>query len=260
MKFIIFMFLIFLIIILLFYYINKYFSTNEHITNKNNIIFLKKDELYEILKKDEDNYYSKFYKNDFTSRKIKNINEYLEIIKSSVDNINDYEKNKITLSIKKADDFFKNIDYKWFNGNKAIDIKWIIGLVKDKTYEAGLPHTRHDIIIISKKDVNNFSDEKLIKTFIHEKIHLYQKKYKNDVELYLNEFNFKKIKLRDENDNTRANPDLDNFIYADNNNNQLKAVFNNNPSSIEDIKYIPYNNQSSEHPFEKMAIFIENLK
>ena len=83
--------------------------------------------------------------------------------------------------------------------------------------------------------------------------------YPNDINIYLNINNLKKYKKKTENDNIRANPDLDSWIYIDNNNNVYKAVYNKNPQSVEDIEYFPYNSQSSEHPFEKMAIEIENL-
>ena len=76
---------------------------------------------------------------------------------------------------------------------------------------------------------------------------------------YLQNNNFTKIKEREENDNIRANPDLDNFIYQDENYNTYKAVYNNNPNSIEDITYYPYNEQYYEHPNERMAIEFENI-
>ena len=53
--------------------------------------------------------------------------------------------------------------------------------------------------------------------------------------------------------------DLDNWIYQDSSEKLYKAIYNNNPNSIEDIEYYPVNKQSYEHPFEKMAIYIENI-
>ena len=75
---------------------------------------------------------------------------------------------------------------------------------------------------------------------------------------YISFYNFKKIKKRDEYDNIRANPDLDNYIYQDSDNNTYKAQYNKNVLSVEDIVYYPKNNQMYVHPFEKMAIEIEN--
>ena len=235
-------------------------NTYDHYHNNNNIYFLNKNQLYNFLKHDEDKYFESFYKNDYISRNIKNIDHYLDLIKESVSDFDNNEKNKIIKAIYEVNQFFSNIKYNWFNGEYANQIKWIFGTVKNKNYENGLPHTRNNIIIISKNDIKNYSHDKLIKTLIHEKVHIYQKIYKLHVQIYLKQNNIKIFKKRDEKDNTRSNPDLDNYIYIDSNNNIYKAIYNKNPKSIEDIKYTPFPNQSSEHPFEKMAIFIENLK
>jgi hypothetical protein len=248
------------ILIILFVLINNFFKKKDNENFNNKIVFLKGYELYKILKEDNDNYYKTFFDNDFYSRKIKNINEYIELIKSSPTDFNDSEKLKLTKCIKEADVFFENIFFEWFDGKKSVTIPWVLGIVKNKLYENGLPHTRNNIIIISKDNINDFTELKLTKTLIHEKVHIYQKIYKNEVITYLKKNNFIKYKKKSNLDNIRSNPDLDNWIYKDSNNNILKAVYNNNPSSIEDIKYLPINNQSYEHPYEKMAIEIEKLK
>ena len=154
----------------------------------------------------------------------------------------------------------KNINLKWFNGYKASLIPWNLGCINGKLYENGLPHTRNDIILISNKDINKYNVNKLVKTLIHEKVHIYQKIYPNDCNIYIQTHNFTKLKIRNNNDNIRANPDLDNWIYKDKNEKIYKAEYNNKfPKSIEDITYYPLNSQSYEHPYEKMAIDIEHL-
>ena len=222
------------------------------------IIFINSNDLNNILVEDKDNYYKSFFIKDYKTRNIKNINEYIDFIKNSVSNFNNNQKDKIKKCIYKANLKILKINLEWFNGNKAIKIPWKIGCIKEKLYEYGLPHTRNDIIIISSNDIDNFSENKLIKTLIHEKVHIYQKKYYIEVLKYLKMNGFKKIKKRDENDNIRANPDLDDWIYEDKNH-IYKAIYNKNPSNITDITYYPINKQSYEHPFEKMAIDIENL-
>jgi hypothetical protein len=224
------------------------------------INFLNSNELYDILKYDEDNYYKTFYELDLKTRNINNIKEYINLIKISVCNLNEKEKNKLILCIKNADARLEKIYFDWFDGKKAKELIWNIGCVKGKYYENGLPHTRGNIIILSKENINEYSEKKLTNTLIHEKVHIYQKKYSEDVQKYLDEHNFKIVKKKDSNDNIRANPDLNNFIYQDNNNNIYKAIYKDNPKSIEDIIYSPINTQSYEHPFENMAIFIENYK
>ena len=86
-----------------------------------------------------------------------------------------------------------------------------------------------------------------------------KKKYKDDIDKYLKKNNISILKQREEKDMVRANPDLDNYIYT-NNNIIYSAKYNSaKPSSIVDIEYNNDGTQSSEHPFEKMAIDIENL-
>jgi hypothetical protein len=253
--------IIFFLIIIFILSIQKLFIYIDYFTNYDNIdiLFLSKENLYNILKNNKDSYYNKFYKNDFKARNINNINEYIYNIKYYIEDMNNEHKKKLKNCIIKVNNFFNNINKDWFNGIKANNINWIIGMNIGNYYENGLPHTRDNVIILSKHHIENYDEHKLIKTLIHEKVHLYQKIYKDDVNIYIKKNNFTKIKLRNEFDNIRANPDLDNWIYKDNKNNILKATYNNNPSSIEDIKYSPINVQSYEHPFEKMAIEIENL-
>lgn len=249
----------FIVTIFIYLFLSYYINYNKiSIENfNNNIYFLDNNELFNILTSDNDNYFKSFLNNDFISRKINNINEYFINIKMSVTDFNDNEIKKIKSCIENINLKLLNIDLLWFNGKKAYEIPWKIGCIKGKLYENGLPHTRDDVIVLSKDHVNDYSIKKLMKTLMHEKVHVYQKIYKIDVEKYIKMNNFTKLKERSIQDNIRANPDLDNWVYRDSSNNVYRAIYNDNPSSIEDITYLPFNSQSYEHPFEKMAIYIE---
>ena len=242
----------FIFLFILFFLMNNYISIKYIEKFDDNIIFLNNHELLEILLNNQDKYYDSFFENDFTARNIKNIDEYKNLIKESVSNFNNKQKNKIKKCIENADKYFSSLHLDWLDGNKMNKLKWIIGCIKGKYYENGLPHTRNNIIIITSNERN------LTRTLIHEKVHIYQKYYNDDIQKYINKNKFIKIKKRESFDNIRANPDLDNWIYKDHENKIYKALYNNNPVSIEDINYIPINNQSCEHPYEKMAIEIEN--
>jgi hypothetical protein len=222
------------------------------------IHFLDKEQLFDLLKNDNDNYYKTFSKNDYKTRNINNINEYINLIKESTTDFTHLEKDKLIRCIEKVNIYFDNIKYEWFDGNKANAILWKIGCVKGKLYENGLPHTRIDTIILSKEHLNTY-DNKLIKLLIHEKIHVYQKMYPNDVQLYIKLNGFIPIKKREMNDNIRANPDLDNWIYKDKESNIYKAEYKKDPKTIRDVIYYPSDSQLYEHPYETMAITIENL-
>ena len=249
--------LVFFILINCLFYFYKKKVVNEFF--KNNIIFLNKEQLYKILILNEDKYYEHFYNLDYKARKIKSIDEYIIYIKKAVCDGDKECKEKISRCIMKADNFFENIHFSYFNGKKNNSIPWKIGFVQTKLYENGLPHTRNDTIILHVDKIKYSSMHNLIKTLIHEKVHIYQKKYPEQIQNYLDNKKFKRVKERGPYDNIRANPDLDNYIYQDENHLSYKALYNKNPSSIEDIIYYPQNNQSYEHPYEKMAIDIENL-
>jgi hypothetical protein len=259
-----------IVIIVLFYFFNLFLknkitnkNTNKSIenfdNNINNIIFLNRDELLELLIDNNDNYYETFYNNDYKTRNIDTIEEYFEYIKSSVDNFDNDSIIKLKQCINNADLIMEKISFKWFDGKKANKIPWKLGCIKGKLYENGLPHTRSDVIIISKENVKDYNMNKLTKTLIHEKVHIYQKRYPDDMLIYLKENNFIKVKSRENDDNIRSNPDLDNFIYKDAEDNIYKATYLDNAVNIEDIKYSPIDHQSYEHPYEKMAIFIEKM-
>ena len=245
-------------------------DNNKNIeTFSNKIIFYKKDILFNVLKKDNDKYFQSFFDIDFKVRHISNINDYYDILYNSlcdpdeiiINKIKDYIiiiKNKIenVMSRLKRDNKDR---YKYVHLEKMNELIWKIGFVCNNNYENGLPHTRDDIIILNKNKVMLNSDIKNIKTLIHEQIHIYQKKYPNEVLYYLEQMNFSKVKKRNKYDNIRANPDLDDFIYKDKHNNTYMAKYIDNANSIEDIIYYPYNQQSYEHPNEKMAIEFETI-
>lgn len=237
------------IIILIFLYISFRF-VKEHFPNNTKI--LNKDELLNVIL-NNDNYYNTFNSLDLKVRNVRNIDEYKQIIITEPTTINYYEEYLIKSSINKIKHSLDNYYVIGFDGKKANEIIWTIGIVDGKKYEDGLPHTINNIIIIPKSLIysNNLKD-----TLIHELVHVYQKIYPEDIKEYLNHHNFKittRPKL-----NIRANPDLDNNIYVDSNNNKMLCIYNDDPKSIMDTTYYPENNPSSEHPFELMAYTIEN--
>ena len=231
--------------------IPKISSKAEYFTD-DNLKLLTKDELNNILLNDSDNYYKRFTKLDLQVRNVNSVSEYKKKIKNIHYSNNSSDYIKILNIINKINNIFKNYNIIGFDGNKASNIKWKIGIINNNVYEYGLPHTRNDIIIISEKVLN---DNRLLNILLHEKIHIYQKLYRNDIEKYLKNNNFKKSKIKT--DNIRANPDIDEYIYKNANNEDMLCVYNQNPKSILDVTYYPNNNLNNEHPLEYMAYTIE---
>jgi len=248
--------LITLIVILILWQV--FFREKDNFNNVLNI-FLSKSELEKYLIKDYDNYYKNFNETDFKVRNINSLNDYYDIIKNSCINISYKEQEILNKCINIANtkiSKFKDA-LKGFDGKKCSKLEWKIGLINNDNYEAGMPHTRNDIIILPKK-ILNMSPNKIVSTLVHEKIHVYQKQYPDDIELYLQENGFKKHSHKSNFKNIRANPDLDQFVYTNNNGQLMRSIYDNNPSDINSVKIIPINSIEHEHPFEYMAYYIQN--
>ena len=236
----------------------NYISINEN--ENNNIIFLTKEELFNFLKLDIDNYHKSFTKKDLNVRNISNPNEYIDKIYNSVSEFNNNEKKTLEKCINKISKNLDKVNFDYFNGEKANNIIWKIGCIDGNEYENGLPHTRNNVIILNKNDLQKNSTNYIISTLIHEKVHIYQKMYPEDINNYLEKNNFKRIAERsalNNSENIRANPDLDKWVYQDNNK-MYKAIYQPSAKTVSDVQYSSNDGQKSEHPFEKMAIEIED--
>jgi hypothetical protein len=226
-------------------------------TNINNNIFLSKFELEKYLIKDYDDYYKYFNETDFKVRNIKSLNDYYNIIKKSCIDISKQEQEYLNKLINIANEKISKYYIKGFNGLKCSKLEWKIGLINDDNYEAGMPHTRHDVIILPKKILFN-DNLNLISTLIHEKVHVYQKKFPKDIEIYLKENGFKKHSHKSNFKNIRSNPDLDDFVYTNKNGQLMRSIYNNNATNINSVEIIPINSVEYEHPLEYMAYYIQN--
>jgi hypothetical protein len=218
-----------------------------------NIVFLNKNELSSFLINDKDNYYKSFNEKDLIVRKISNIDEYNEKIRNSTVDFSLYQKEKIMFCVEKLNNMLINVKYPWFDGKKATQTPWKFGSINGSDYENGLPHTRNDVIILPQVALDNYSHHELTKLILHEKIHVYQKMYPSDIETYIQHNNYYKFKKRAEIVDSRANPDLNEWVYNDSTNKTFVAIYNSKPSNISDVQFYPNNNSSEEHPFEKMA-------
>ncbi len=255
--------ILFFVIILILWFIYLIYNHKNKMenfeNNKNsNIQFLTKDEVFNMLKEDKDNYFGSFTIYDWEVRNAYNKEQYLDKIKESIHELNNEQKERLTKLTKIIDEKIKNVKLPYFNGEKASLIQWNFGYTLGKNYEDGLPHTRNDIIMLGQNTVKQ-DDKNLMKTLTHEKVHLYQKLYPDDNEKYKEFKGFRRLRRREVNDKIRANPDIDSYIYIDKNGNELKTVYNEKATGLEDTKTYPEDNQSSEHPNEAMAIEIEKM-
>lgn len=180
------------------------------------------------------------------------------------------EANKLTAS-------YKNLQ----------QLEWRIAKVKN-TVEYGLPHTMGNMVVINRNTLLR-PEKEVIKTMIHEKIHIYQRMNSASARQWVTKNGFRTLlpseftslnkdllQLR------RSNPDLDKNTYIHEKSNLvLRQLYNSNtPSSIMDSKAvgipmsgnynpIPLTNDmlglpktfycQLEHPYEIMACLISEM-
>ena len=274
----------------------KYTNNSDESGANDHIYFMTYKETANFFAKDNDRYVRNLTELDLHARNVKTHIEYLNNIEDTAISFTDDEKESLVICAKNADEYLRNEAFKelkyggYLNGNDIADIKWIFAntytnyfndVIKEN--EQGLPHTRENIIFLSKNVLKNDVSNRLnlTNTLIHEKIHIYQR-YNPDIfakiikEMGLKELNkatFKHAKY------IRSNPDTnDKIYYYDKSGNSYLAYLNilgegegmgegdgtnidienimvclyrnDKPNSINDVKQ---SNFATEHPYEKIA-------
>jgi hypothetical protein len=259
--------IIFVVFILLLFYKTGGCNCKENFflknANINNVSFMTKGETSQFLESNWDNYYDTFSIYDLEARKVRDLDTYISKIKESTSDFSEEQKERLRKLAKKADLKISKINKPWLNGDILSKMSWRFGYTINGDYEGGLPHTRGDkdvdVIMLGDKLLNNDNDY-LTGTLIHEKVHLYQRKFPQDVEKYKDEKRLRRWKRRDKNDMVRANPDIDEYIYKNEKNETLMSKYKDEtPTGLEDVITTPEDGQKNEHPNEMMAIEIEEM-
>lgn len=250
----IFFFLAILIVLVLLYkYLIKEGFVNQLNTN-NNIIFLSTEQTQDFFNKDPDFYMANLSPTDLYARKVKLAADYKFKACEAAACFSDEQKQRITTAAKKADEFFSKVQVQGIDCLKIAEIPWIFAYTKGNMYENGLPHTRGDIIFLSSNI--NETQKDLIRLLIHEKVHIYERLYPEEIDSYLEHHGYIKWKQRLGVPRIRANPDLNNWIYIDPNTQKpMMALYTSDkPTNISDTTLT---NVSFEHPYELLAYNME---
>ena len=276
MKYI-FALLLFIIVIAIISYISYYIYSNLIFTHTNdvkkitekyenieNIHFMTYKETADFFTKDTDMYVRNMSDLDLHARKVKTYIEYINNIEDTAISFTDEEKELLIKCAKNADIYlrketFKELDYaKYINGNNIADIKWIFANTYTNRYnnilkenEEGLPHTRENIIFLSK-NVLKYDELALTNTLIHEKIHIYQRYNSSIFDKIIKEMGLKELDIKTYKyaKYIRSNPDTNNKIYYNGDKIMVCLYRNDKPNSINDVIH---NNYATEHPYEKIA-------
>lgn len=266
------------------------------------IYFMTYKETANFFAKDRDRYVRNLSDLDLHARGVKTHVEYMNNIEDTAISFTDDEKELLERCAKDADKYlrnerFKDVDYgKHLNGNDIADIKWIFAntytnyhLDTIKEYEQGLPHTRENVILLSKNVLKNDALN-LTNTLLHEKIHIYQRYNPKIFDTIIKEMGLKELDRKHfkQAKYIRSNPDTNNKLYyyptvkngnggsggssildiitgSDNSDDDAVATAvpkydidkvmvcmyrNDTPNSINDVIQ---KNYTAEHPYEKIA-------
>ena len=172
--------------------------------------FLTDLETKTIILNDEDGYINGLTNDDLVKRGVTSIEEYIQKISSSPMNFTNEEKDIIEDSVTKAQIFFEELKDHFIDSKLISNMNWNFGLTIDEEYEMGLPHTRYDVIFLTPSHIKR---KDIVKLLIHEKIHVYQRKYKKMFQEKLLENGYEIIGERKKRKDLRSNPDLDEYVY-----------------------------------------------
>lgn len=224
------------------------------------IEFLHPQELNAWLLKDPDNYYSTFFEKDLQVRNSENTETYKKNLEKCVSYPTLLQKCKLYWAVFECNRFFKQQKEQYGEVimgcvmDDLMQLPWTFGIIENEDYEGGLPHTRKHVIILQSNIINVYNHKQLTELCIHEKIHVYQKMYPDETQQYIDN-HYEKVKKREEQDNIRANPDIDEWIYMDKTTGEiLKCNYREDAKKIVDVVD---SNQMREHPMEKMAVAFE---
>ena len=270
-------------------------NTEKYENNDDNIYFMTYKDTANFFMKDNDRYVRNMSELDLHARNVKTHVEYLHNIEETAISFTDEEKELLVKCANNADNYlrketFSELKYgKYLNGSNIAGIKWVFAntytnyfndVIKEN--EQGLPHTRENIILLSK-NVLKYDELNLTNTLIQEKIHIYQR-YNSDIfDKIIKDMGLKELdkKMFKHAKYIRSNPDTNNklYYYAKNNDNSMGLLNtmmniggeaednkeikdyddekvmvclyrNDKPNSINDVKQKDY---AAEHPYEKVA-------
>lgn len=233
----------------------KFFIT-KNIFILNNNLFVDKETSYNNIINSR--YFNTLNKINLQARGCNNLEDCKKIYKENLTEFTIEEKDTLRNLITHANDITNNL--KKFN-----KIPWKFSKTSSKI-ENGFPFTIGKIIYISDAFLKK-SEKYKLETIIHEKIHVFQRKYKRKTQKLYEDLEFKKIKLIID-PLRRHNPDLDGFDYKYNGVIIYNKFNNHEPTGLIDSNtvYLPYNKNivnkmisnsyNNEHPNEIFAYII----
>jgi hypothetical protein len=224
--------------------------SRECYSSRTPVRILTADETFEVISSNYE-FWNQLSDAEWAKRKVTNYREYMASIRPFLVTLKKGDDKTLKNACVEADRQLGSISLPYFNGRKAAELQWKIGVWHGDIYEFGWPHTMGDVVLLPDHVLRS-SIANLVSLLMHEKVHIYQRKFPNDVKNYLHHFGFYKLRERSRTSphDPRPNPDTDNIIYAWKGRPYTEqTVDKNEPNPYKTSQYF-------EHPNERMAIEI----
>lgn len=186
---------------------------------------------------------------DLRARRAQTKQSYYDQYLSAISEFTGEQKEVMKAIIKEADKFL--LPY-----NNIYHIAWKIARVNG--VEEGYPHTHGDTIFVSD-DIFTLKPKSMVATMIHEKIHVFQRKFVLETNLLVQKvWGYKMFGLRNSSPNARNNPDLNGIIYGKTSR-VCQEYTTKTPTSLKDstiqcgVTGDGCDSEAYEHPLERMG-------
>jgi hypothetical protein len=237
--------------------------SEEYDTLPNNAVpihFFTKEEAINLFKTDPDSYFERLTPIDLYAMKLKDTSDCITTISNASRSFTPDEQKLLIKAINDSDSFLESVNIPYFDNIKCKNLPWKLVITIGTVNEEGMPHTKSDVIYLSDF-ILKLPYKEIVRTLIHEKIHIYERSYPNEMNQWLTNNNYTRYRRQSEIPNARSNPDIDGWTYIDENGHETVVLYaSNTPDSILDSIYPGDNDHpSSEHPYEKLAYMLDKM-
>lgn len=222
-----------------------------------NVRMLEKGQTQDFLMYDYDGYMLKLTPINVYALGVSNKDTLREKWVSSADGFHENEKEKLMAAVQLAEEAIQTIQDETFQ-KQLRSIDWQFAKTIHPYYLDGYPHTRADLIWLTDKVIALYDIRRLAKLLVHEKTHLWQRKFPKAMRAWSREQGFVPIGKLSDVLMYRQNPDVDDTLYADKQGRKLMVTFNKEyPRDLADVSFtlgVKY-----EHPYEALAYQLEKI-
>jgi len=217
--------------------------------------FLSAPQTAELLRTDFDDFAKKLNTVNLEACGVVSYEDLLDKWATSASDFTEEEQRRLREAAKLVD-YTINTKLKSPLKEQMQSLGWQFAKTTHPYYLDGLPHTRGDLIFLTDKVTLSYDPKRLAQILLHEKVHLWQRKFPQDLQAYLQRHSFQPLRLDTEDALQRMNPDTDGVIYQNAKGDVLGVRYTSpTPFSLRDVHY----DLDKDHPNEQMASRVEKL-